>query len=102
MAYIAKDYWSGSGYVPGVATGETSELVGVLNPASQVDITSVYAGGMVAVLGSAAPFSDGSRYVSDEATIPWPKGVAGSGGAAQMFVAEIEIFVSCRKADVWW
>jgi hypothetical protein len=56
-----------------------------------VDITSVYFGGVVAILGSAEPFSNANRYVSDEGTIPWPKGVSGSEGATTMNVAEISV-----------
>ena|ERR1019366_409105 len=94
-------------YVPGVATGEPSQLVGVLGSGAHVDLTSICDdnnGVVVAVLGSANPFSlpDAGRYVGDEGTIPWPAGVAGSGGATQMQVAEIEIFSSCRIADVVW
>jgi hypothetical protein len=102
MAYIASAFWSGTGWVPGVATGDPNELVGVLAPGAQVDITSVYDGGITAVLGSSDPFSDGSKYVSDEGTIPWPAGVTGSEGAAQMNVAEIEVRTSCGKATAIW
>ncbi len=100
MPYIAAALWSGSGYVPGVTTGDTYELTGVLDPGGQVDITSVFAGGTVAILGSADPFSsvDASAYAYDEGMIPWPAGVAGSGGATEMHIAEIEIVTACRKA----
>jgi len=104
MAYIAASLWNGTGYVPGVLTGDPSQLVGVLNAGAQVDITSVYNGGIVAVLGSADPFSSpaAAKYESDEGTIPWPAGVAGSGGATQMQVAEIEMRTSCGVANVVW
>jgi hypothetical protein len=103
-AYTVSSLWNGTGYVPGVLTGDPSQLAGVLSPSSQVDITSVYNGGIVAVLGSAEPFSspDAGKYVSDEGTIPWPAGVAGSGGATQMNVAEIEVRTSCGIANVVW
>jgi hypothetical protein len=103
-AYIAQTAWSGVGFVPGVATGDPDQLDGVLDPGGQVDITSVYEAGIVAVIGSAEPFSypDAGKYLSDEGTIPWPAGVSGSGGATQMFVAEIEIVNSCHIADVVW
>jgi hypothetical protein len=104
MAYVAHAFWNGAGYRPGVATGEANELVGVLSPGAQVDITPVYQGRIVAVLGSANPFSypDAGKYLSDEGVVPWPAGVSGSGGAAQMQVAEIEIVDSCRKAAPVW
>ena len=105
MAYIAAVEWNAMGYVPGVLTGEPDQIAGVLDPGGQVDITSVYDGGIVtAVLGSADPFSspDAGKYASDEGTIPWPAGVAGSGGATQMHVAEIEVLSSCNIADVVW
>ena len=58
FAYIAQGLWNlGVHYVPGVATGDSCQLVGVLAPGESIDITSVYQGGTVAVLGSAAPFS---------------------------------------------
>jgi hypothetical protein len=101
MAYIARTDWSGPGYRPGVATGEPNELVGVLSPGGRANITSVYVGGIVAELGSANPFSSG-KYVSDEGTVPWPAGVSGSGGAAQMWVAQIDVQVACTKANPEW
>jgi hypothetical protein len=104
LAYTAETAWAGSGYPPGVAFGGPNELAGVLNPGDEVDITSVYVGGVVAVLGSAHPFSspDASKYAGDEGTIPWPAGVAGSGGATQMFVAQITIVNSCIKPNLAW
>ena len=91
-----------------MATGEQYELVGVLSPGAQVDITSVYTGaytgGAVAVLGSVNPFSypDAGKYLSDEGVVPWPAGVSGSGGAAQMQVAQIEVRNACGKANPVW
>jgi hypothetical protein len=75
-----------------------------MNPGASVDITSVYVGGLVAVLGSSRPFvdPDAGKYVADGTTVPWPAGVAGSGGATQMYVAEIEIEDSCRSPAVYW
>jgi hypothetical protein len=69
-----------------------------------VDITSAYVGGIVAVLGSSHPFvdPDAGKYVADGATIPWPAGVTGSGGASQMYVAEIEITDSCQLPAIAW
>jgi hypothetical protein len=109
MPYLAQSLWDlGSHYIPGVSTGDNYQLAGVLAPAAQLDITSVYTGGVVAVLGSAEPFSspDAGKYVSDEGTIPWPAGVSGSGGAATMNVAEIEVPTSpqssCTAVDQGW
>jgi hypothetical protein len=104
MAYIAHSVWIIPGYRPGVATGEPAELVGVLGPGAQVDITSVYVGGIVAILGSASPFSspDAGKYAFDEGVVPWPAGVSGSGGAAQMQVAQIEVRNACGKANPFW
>lgn len=104
MAYLAAALWSGQGHVPGVLTGDPYQLAGVLGPGAQVDITSVYNGGVVATLGSSEPFSlaDAGKYLSDEGVISWPAGVSGSGGATQMEVAEIEIRTSCGMASVVW
>lgn len=104
MAYTAESLWDvGTGYPPGVAL-DTSSLAGVLGPGSYVDITSVYVGALTAVLGSAEPFSDADagKYVTDEGTIPWPAGVSGSGGATQMFVAQIDVVGACgMNAKLW-
>jgi hypothetical protein len=105
MPYIAQSYWTAQGiYSPGVPTGNSYQLTGVLAPGQQVDITSVYVGGITAVLGSAEPFSnpDGGRPVGDEGIIPWPLNVAGSGGATQMYVAEIEVYPSCQPVFHAW
>jgi hypothetical protein len=116
MAYLVQSLWNGfSHYVPGVPTGDGHQLAGVLDPGAQLDITSVYTGGAVALLGSAEPFSspDAGKYVSDEGTIPWPAGVSGSGGAATMYIAEIEVPAeralgdsssqsSCTAVDQYW
>jgi hypothetical protein len=105
VAYIAAAGWDlGAHYVPGVATGNPNELVGVLDVGAQVDITSVYAGGITALLGSSAPFSspDAGKYLSDEGSIPWPAGVAGSEGSSTMWLAEIEVRPSCEIASQVW
>lgn len=102
LAYTAKALWNDTGYPPGVQFGEQYELSGVLSPADRVDITSVFLGGIVAVLGSSEPFSDGSHYVSDEGTIGWPAGVAGSDGATQMYVAQINFETSCLNPPIFW
>jgi len=90
--------------VPGVLTGDPDQLAGVMPPGGQVDITSIYGAGIVAVFGSVNPFSapDAGKYASDQGTIPWPAGVSGGGGAAQMNVAEIEVRTSCRIAQAVW
>ena len=92
MAYVAQSGWNvGTHYVPGVAMG-TSSLAGVLQPGAQVDITSVYVSGTVALVGSALPFSEpDASYAGDEGTIPWPSGVTGSDGATTMYIAELEV-----------
>jgi hypothetical protein len=107
VAYTAQTLWSvggGAGQPPGVQFGNTGELSGVLDPGQQVDITSVYVGAITAVLGSSRPFvdPDAGKYVADGAMIPWPAGVAGSNGASEMYVAEIEIADSCHTPSVVW
>jgi hypothetical protein len=88
----------------GVVTGAPLELAGVMNPGASVNITSVFSGGVTALLGSAAPFSspNSGKYVFDEGTIPWPKGVPGSGGAATMNVAQIDVVAACTKSFHQW
>jgi hypothetical protein len=73
-----------------------------LNPGQRVDITSAWAGGITAVLGASEPFSNMSHDVSDEGTIPWPAGVAGSNGATTMNVAEINLVNSCNMPLIVW
>jgi hypothetical protein len=107
VAYTAQTTWDvggGSGEPPGVPFGNMGELSAVLNPGDQVDISSVYVGGITAVLGSSHPFvdPDAGKYVADGATVPWPAGVAGSDGASQMYVAEIEILDACHLPNVVW
>jgi hypothetical protein len=93
VAYIAQSSWNLPGhYEPGVPTGEPDQLVGVLAPGAKVDITSVFVGDITALLGSSDPFSPPGKNVSDEGTIPWPAGVAGSGGAQFMSLAEIDMY----------
>jgi len=100
LAYFASSTFAAP-TIPGVLQGDAEpELVGVLDPGGQVDISSVFVGGVVAVLGSSEPFS--TTYASDEGVIPWPGGVAGSMGSAQMYVAEIEIVSSCHVASQPW
>jgi hypothetical protein len=102
IAYIAALNWNGTGYVPGVLTGEPDQLAGVLQAGEEVDITSVYKGtGVVAVVGGAGNFSLGEHYVSDEGTIPWPAGVLGLSDGT-MTVAELELRSSCGVANVIW
>jgi len=86
-----------------IQSADNPELVGVLNPNEQVDITSVFVGNCAAVLGSSEPFSGpDASYASDEGVIPWPGGVAGSLGSSQMFIAETEVFAACRAAAQVW
>ncbi len=102
LAYYATNLWSG-GYVPGAPAGAKYELAGVLSPGARVDITSVFDGGMTALLGSARPFSGpDASHAYDEGSIPWPQGVAGSGGATTMYVMQIDVQPSCLKAAQEW
>ena len=62
MAFLAQTSWEvGSHNTPGVLTGNSYQLAGVLDPGSQVDIASVYVGGIVALVGSYAPSLRGRR-----------------------------------------
>jgi hypothetical protein len=103
IAYTARGEWS-IPYPPGVPTGEPNVLVGVIAPQGQLDITSVFEGGVTAILGSSEPFSapDAGKYVGDEGTIPWPGGVAGSEGSSQMWVAQIDQRGSCIPVSELW
>jgi len=102
MAYIAGPWWSGQNYVPGGYPGG-DYLAGVLAPGAYVDITAFYNSGDVAILGSAEPFSSpDASYAADEGVIPWPLGVQGSAGAANMYVAEIEVRDSCSPVQQNW
>jgi hypothetical protein len=109
MPYLAQSVWNpGGGHaVPGGGTGASYQLSGVLQPEHYVDITSVYVGGIVALAGSAEPFSnlDAGMYASDEGAVQWPPGVAGSQGSPTMYVAEIEVPSSqstCMPTNVVW
>ena len=42
------------------------------------------------------------HFVSDEGTISWPAGVAGSNGSTTMYVAEINLVNSCVMPNPWW
>ena len=101
LAYTAETEWSGA-YPPGVQFGDMGELSGVLGPGERIDIASIWVGGTTAVLGASKPFSDMSHYVTDEGTIPWPTGVAGSNGATTMYVAEISLVNSCHMPSIEW
>jgi hypothetical protein len=103
LAYSAAAGWVIPGmYEPGVPTGVPPELNGVLSPGEAVNITSVFEGGCVALLGASKPFTvlDGGFAPSDEETIPWPSGVAGSGGATTMYVAEIQVRSGCTVGGI--
>jgi hypothetical protein len=107
LVYTVEQYWTtGAKYPPGVPTGGGGgiELVGVLVPGANVDITSAFHGYTVAVVGAALPFSvaDGGFAVQDEGTIPWPAGVANSTGATTMHVAEIERLPACTAVVANW
>jgi hypothetical protein len=104
VAYTAQTTWPGTPQPPGVPFGNMNELSGVLAPGQQIDISSVFVGGYVAVLGSSHPFvdPDAGRYVADAGMIPWPAGVTGSGGSSVMYVAQIEIVDACRAPSPLW
>jgi hypothetical protein len=110
LAYVAQSLWGAAvkpgTELPGVLTGESYQLAGVLAPGKQVDITSVYTGGYAAMLGSAEPFSSGTSW-GDEGTIPWPAGVPGTGGASIMHVAQVYVPISslppsCLGETKYW
>ena len=107
LAYTVEQQWMpGAKYRPGVPVGDGSfiELVGVLAPGANVNISSAFHGYTVAVVGAALPFSlaDSGFAVQDEGTIPWPAGVPNSTGATTMYVAEIERLSACSAvAPVW-
>jgi hypothetical protein len=100
LSYTAQPFWnvSNGGYVPGVATGDSGQLVGVLGALQRVDITAAYNGGIVALLGSPAGFSRGA-LANDEGVIAWPTGLRLFPAAPQMSVVEIEVTGSCRQPD---
>jgi hypothetical protein len=110
LAYTAENpFYSGAVYSPGVPTGTPGELIGVLAPGASVDLTSAVVwngcgGQMIALVGASKPFSvyDGGYAASDEATIPWPKGVAGSTGATTMYVAQVEDTCTCVPVMPLW
>jgi hypothetical protein len=107
LAYVAQSLWSPN-QQPGVLTGTTYQLAGLLMPGTQVDITPVYVGGYTAIVGSSEPFTslDSGHPFSDEGSILWPPGVAGSGGASLMYVAQIEVPYSppshCNVESSFW
>ena len=104
MPYVVGSGWiEGAFYPPGVTPGGTLQVAGVLKPGAKVNITAVYQQGIVGAVGSAEPFSSlDATYASDEGTIPWPSGVAGSGGATTMYVAEIVVQPSCGiQRQIW-
>ncbi len=108
VVYFASGGWDSAEYFPGgwvgVRSNEFGSITGTLEPGDKVDITSVYRGGIVTLLGSPAPFSgpDAGQNASDEESIPWPADVRGSEGSCTMFVAEIEVQPSCTAADKVW
>jgi hypothetical protein len=102
IAYITETtvWYGGAHYVPDVATGTPGEKFGIIAPGAEVDVTGFV---HYVLLGSSLPFSvPGVRTILDEATIPWPPGVPGSGGATMMQLAEIEVYSSCTPVDPLW
>lgn len=103
IAYVARRSWTlGTHFVPGVSTGAPNELAGVLAPGAEVDITSVFAGGITALLGSAEAFSDGTKTVFDEGTISWPASVTNPTSATTMHVAQIDADGACGSITAVW
>jgi hypothetical protein len=109
MPYTAQPNWS-SDVPPGIATGGNAQLVGVLAPGAEADISSAFPGNyvgaigsVIAIVGSSLPFSNyNAHYVTDEGTIPWPGGLDGSQGASQMWVAQIAFEPSCKAVTPSW
>jgi hypothetical protein len=112
VTYTVQPSWVTPGiYPPGIATGDSNQLVGVLAPGAELDITHAFAGGITAVLGSSLPFSDyDAHFVLDEGTIPWPGGLGGSEGASVMSTAQIDVLSvggdgavpACRPVTTYW
>jgi hypothetical protein len=105
LAYTANQGWQGGVvYPPGVPTGQSGELSGVLAPGASVNVTSAYHDGTVGDVGASKPFSvyGGGYAPQDEGTIPWPLGVSGSGGATNMYVAGINMDSSCSPVGPIW
>jgi hypothetical protein len=114
FAYTAMPLWSPP-YVPGIATGEQGQVVGVLNPGQELDLTPILGAivsfdptgdGSLALLGSADPFLDPyvdvNTYEYDEGQIPWPAGLTLTPSAPQMFVAQIAVRSACIKEGPLW
>ena len=104
MAFILRREWSlGTHYQPGVPTGSGGEIAGVLAPGQSVDFTSLYPAALqpaiVAILGSQERFLDPEAGAKPGVgQIPWPEGVAGSGGATSMRVIEVTLDYACGQA----
>jgi hypothetical protein len=104
VTYTVQPEWNTPGvYPPGIAIGDSNELVGVLAPGAELDITQAFVGGITAVLGSSLPFSDyDAHFVLDEGNIPWPGGLGGSEGASVMWTAQIDMEPACRSVITYW
>jgi len=106
LAYVAAPIWTvglGHPYTPGETNpaGPMPQQAGILAPGASLDITAIYSGGYVAVLGASKPFSAGGGQVDDEGAIPWPAGVPDSTGASMMFIAQIFVGQSCGGPPLW-
>jgi hypothetical protein len=102
LAYLTETnvWYGGAQYIPDVPTGSPGELVGVIAPGAQANISGF---NTYVLLGSSLPFSvQGDRTIQDEGTIPWPAGVPGSGGATVMQLAQMDIDNSCRPVAPLW
>ncbi len=106
LAYIAAPVWTvglGTPYTPGETNpaGPMPQEAGILAPGASLDITAIYEGGYVALLGASKPFSAGGGQVDDEGAIPWPAGVPDSTGASTMFIAQVYVNQTCGGAQLW-
>src|SRR5262249_25633098 len=76
IAYTARQWWYG-GYVPGEPSNNPrgEERIGTLRAGQEVDLSSMYNGGYLMLLGSVAPFSEQfvTAPMTDEGKIPYKK-----------------------------
>jgi hypothetical protein len=114
FAYTAQPIWTPPD-VPGVASGDPGQLVGILTPGQTLDLTPILSviatmnfegDGTIALLGSAYPFldpySDANAFAYDEGQISWPAGLMLTPSAAQMSVAQISVHTTCAKNQPLW
>jgi len=111
IAYTASPVWNTTPPTfPGMPSGPASpsELFGVLDPGMKVDISSTYTAtaangyGIIAVVGSASPFSIPVCLLSDQGLTNWPAGVGGSGGSNTMYVVQVAASAGCQTFAQFW